>query len=260
MRKFASVSVLILVAYIAGAVRHFETDKAAAFTDKVVAFVAPAVPHVTAAGDAVWSVVRSVGDVFTANPQPRAFMTDAPPFVVAAVKMAAKNLYVRAVVYEYSWQSIAIAAFAWSWLIVGLVWAVIATPTPWGAYPFPSMVGYIWVERPEVDGQRTLPLWMAVLILPAAVFEFGARNCYFVGYTVVTLIVVPLKVLKGLLTFDLSRLVPPKKPKPFSRGTPPVFNTSHGTCVDCGPYRWNQCGEIVHPKDCEFKDRYDHNL
>ena len=138
-------------------------------------------------------------------------MTDAPPFVVAAVKMVAKNLYVRAIVYEYSWQSIAIAAFAWSWLIVGLVWAVIATPTPWGAYPFPSMVGYIWCERPEVDGQRTLPLWMAVLILPAAVFEFGARNCYFVGYTVVTLIVVPLKVLKGLLTFDLSRLAPSGK-------------------------------------------------
>lgn len=174
MRKFASVSVLILVAYIAGAVRHFETDKAAAFTDKVVAFVAPAVPHVTAAGDAVWSVVRPVGDVFA-----------------------------------FAGQITAACVLAWVWLVIGVIWAVIAIADIHGESPdpFPSAVEFIWGERPRTaDGRRTLPAWMVIIILLAAVFEFGARLCYFVSFTVATLIVAPL-------TFDMSRLIPSKKPK-----------------------------------------------
>ena len=45
----------------------------------------------------------------------------------------------------------------------------------------------------------------------------------------------------------------------LSGGAQPIFNTSCGTCVDCGPYRWRRRGEIVQPKDCEFSGRYDHN-
>lgn len=168
MRKFASCSVLILVAYIAGAVRHFETDK-------IAAFVAPAGPCVTAAGDAVWSVVRPVGDVF-------AFHSD---HITAA------------------------CVLAWVWLVIGVIWAMIAAKDMHSEYPdyFTSLVEFIWDERPRTeDGQRTLPAWMGILILLAAVFEFGARLCYFVSFTVVTLIGAPL-------TFDMSRLVPSGKPK-----------------------------------------------
>lgn len=124
MRKFASVSVLILVAYAAGTVRHFETDK-------VVAFVAPAVPYVTAAGDAVWSVIRPAEYFFTA---------------------------------------------------------------------FFSAVEDIWNSRPAVGDQRVFPLYIAIITLVVAIFEFGARLWYFAGFTVVTLFTVPLKALKGLLT------------------------------------------------------------
>lgn len=166
MRKFASVSVLILVAYAAGTVRHFNTDK-------VVAFVAPVVPCVIAAGDAVWSAVRPAEYFFTAHSGP----------------------------YIYAHATACVLFFGW--LGLGVIWAFVSICTP--KRSFFSAVEDIWNSRPAVGDQRIFPLYIAIITLIIAIFEFGARLWYFAGFTVVTLFAVPLKALKGLLTFDLSR-------------------------------------------------------
>jgi len=44
-------------------------------------------------------------------------------------------------------------------------------------------------------------------------------------------------------------------------GTP--FQNSevaHGTCSECGPYRFHMDGEVVYPSKCVHRDRHDHNL
>lgn len=264
MRKLASCLVLIIVAYIAGAARHLGTSKA-------VAFVAPAAHYVTEAGDAVWSGVR---DIFTAKPQLRPFMKVVVAYHPAALEAVISEYpEARIIAYEFSWQRIAVAVLAWTWVFVGIAWAAgvrgwhdakVAREHP--DKDFPSAVGYIWGKRPEADGQRALPLWMVAIILPVAFYEFGARVFYFAGFTVVTLIMVPLRLLKRLATIDLSRFLPSEKQAEITSAMddkavePPVFDTSRGTCVDCGSYRYHMCGEIVQPNDCQFKDRADHNL
>lgn len=168
MRKFATYSVLVLVAYIAGNVRHFGLDKS-------LAFIAPAVPYVTFAGDAVWSVIRPVGEWLVAK------------FATAGASPTITSLPVAA------------------WLLLSAVFAITARAHK-GTNCFGlNLVKEIWDNRPTVDGRRTLPLWLAALIPFAAVIEFGARLFYFVGFTVVTLLAAPLRILKGLLTCDLSR-------------------------------------------------------
>jgi hypothetical protein len=39
-----------------------------------------------------------------------------------------------------------------------------------------------------------------------------------------------------------------------------ALEINDGTCGDCGTYRLYTKGEYVHPFECEFKDRSDHNL
>lgn len=171
MRKVASFLVLILVAYIAGAVRHFGTGE-------VLAFVAPVVPHVTAFGAEIWSVVSPLMAVLSFQGE----------FV----------------------ESMCIFAY----LIVCAIWAIVAATEMHGrpSTPFPIAVMCLWDKRPTRVGllgapsRRTFPLWMAVLMLPAAVFEFGARIVYFVCFTVVTLFMAPFAI-----DLDMRRFLPSRK-------------------------------------------------
>lgn len=178
MRKFATCMVLILAAYIAGSAQHFGLDKS-------LAFIAPAVSYITAAGDAIWSVVRPIGKLLADR---------IAEFDTAACKERPPTLA---------------AWLVGAWLLLSVACAVGALAHG-RAFPGFSLVKRgIWDNRPTVDGRRTLPLWLAALIPLAAVIEFGSRLCYFAGFTVVTLFVTlfvaPFKVLVGLLTCDLSR-------------------------------------------------------
>lgn len=174
MRKFAIYSVLILVAYIAGSVQHFGLDKS-------LASIAPAVSYITAAGDAIWSVVRPIGKLL-ADWIAEFDRDNSRPPTLAAWLVGAWLLFSAAC---------AVGAFAHSRAFPGFGLSLVKEG--------------LWDSRPTVDGRRTLPLWMAVLIPFAAVIEFGSRLWYFAGFTVVTLLMMPLKILKGLLTCDLSR-------------------------------------------------------
>lgn len=178
MRKFASILVLILVAYIAGTMRHFGTDE-------VLAFFAPAVPYVTFFGDAVWSGVEPLVAPLRISEEMNLPIVDANTGVVLT------------------------GLSAWVCLLGCVCWAargaILMHGNPDRPEPFPSAARGLWNNRPEVGAeqarrddvlpQRTLPLWMALLILLTAISEFGARVFYFVGFTVVALIVMPLKAL-----------------------------------------------------------------
>lgn len=174
MRKAASFLVLILVAYAAGAVRHFGTDE-------VLAFVAPAVSYVTFVGDAVWSGVSAE---------------------LGGQEYCGRFSYGEAVLIGVCLVICAI------WALIGAV-AIHADEDP-----FPSMVEVLWDKRPERPGlldappRRRLPLGLVCLILPTAVFEFVARVTYFVCFTVATLVSLPFKALWHI---DLSRLIPSRK-------------------------------------------------
>lgn len=145
MSKFTIALSLVVGAYIAGA---------GVGTDEVLAFVAPAVPCVTAVGDAIW-------------------------FAVCQVFALSDSSFPRSVS----------ALVAWVYLIIGAVWAVYAIDE----HRFPSKVEDIWDWLPEVDGKKSIPVWAIVAIPLVAVAEFFARVCYFAGFTVVALIGMPLK-------------------------------------------------------------------
>ena len=149
MRNLAGYSVLILVAYIAGAAQHFGTDG-------VLALVAPAVSGVTAAGDAIWSVV---GQDLASHP----------------------------ILIPIVWLYLAIGA-AWAFEAGGKHNRDLRDRHLSG-------VKGIWNKLPEVDGKRSIPVWAVFIIPIVAVAEFFARVCYFAGFTVVSLTLAPLRAV-----------------------------------------------------------------